>query len=218
MKHLGLGLLLLLVHLQSHGQGRHTKLLEAAEHGKYQPGWYTLLDGTRHAGKLRLWQTLTRNSVQVDQGKADPINLMPEQLRHFTMGVDSFTVARGVAEAGQPPATPSDKADIFRVVLKGKLEVLEHDELVTTYQNSGMSHYRTWVLRSGKDAGLVIIPTNNEAFTRHVGAFFADYPILAQRIRAGLLGPADFKRIVYAYIFRKDVEQVTYQEAATLFQ
>ena len=56
MKYLGLGLLILLGHAQSHGQGRRPKLLEVATHGKYQPGWYTLLDGTRHAGRLRLWQ------------------------------------------------------------------------------------------------------------------------------------------------------------------
>ena len=81
MKHICAILLVLLLfgHAQSHGRGRHPKFLEVAVHGKYQPGWYTLLNGTRHAGKLRLWQTLTRNSVQVDQGKADPINLVPEE-------------------------------------------------------------------------------------------------------------------------------------------
>ena len=56
MKYLGLGLLILLGHAQNHGQGRRLKLLEVAAHGKYQPGWYTLLDSTRHAGRLRLWQ------------------------------------------------------------------------------------------------------------------------------------------------------------------
>ena len=78
MKYIGAILLVLLPgHAQSHGRGRHPKFLEVAVHGKYQPGWYTLLNGTRHAGKLRLWQTPTRNSVQVDQGKTDPINLAP---------------------------------------------------------------------------------------------------------------------------------------------
>ena len=119
-----------------------------AAHGKYQPGWYTLLDGTRHAGRLRLWQTLTRNAVQVDQGKADPINLAPEALRHFTMGTDSFTVTREAAVAGQPTTMPFGGADVYRVVLKGKFQVLKHDRLVPGQydgpgQYGGPRHYRT---------------------------------------------------------------------------
>ena len=219
MKYIGAILLVLLLgHAQSHGQGRHPKFLEVAVHGKYQPGWYTLLNGTRHAGKLRLWQTPTRNSVQVDQGKADPINLAPEELRHFTIGVDSFTVAREVAEAGQPTTMPFGEADVFRVVLKGKLEVLEHDRLVPGQgAYNGPGHYRTWVLRPTKEADLVMMPTEEKAFARHAAAFFVDYPPLAQRIRAELVGPTDFKRIAYFYVFRKEIDQVTYEEAATLF-
>ena len=221
MKYLGLGLLILLGHAQSHGQGRRAKFLEPAAHGKYQPGWYTLLDGTRHAGRLRLWQTLTRNAVQVDQGKADPINLAPEALRHFTMGTDSFTVEREVAVAGQPTTMPFGEADVYRVVITGKFQVLEHDRLVPgQYGPSqyGPSHYRTWVLRPTKEADLVMMPTNNQEFAQHAAAFFVDYPLLAQHIRAGLVGPADFKRIVYSYVFRKEIDQVTYEEAATLFR
>ena len=216
MKYLGLGLLILLGHAQSHGQGRRAKFLEPAAHGKYQPGWYTLLDGTRHAGRLRLWQTLTRNAVQVDQGKADPINLAPEALRHFTMGTDSFTVAREVAVAGQPTTMPFGEADVYRVVITGKFQVLEHDRLVPNQYGPG--HYRTWVLRPTKEADLVMMPTNNQDFAQHAAAFFVDYPLLAQHIRAGLVGPADFKRIVYSYVFRKEIDQVTYEEAATLFR
>ena len=216
MKYLGLGLLILLGHAQSHGQGRRAKFLEPAAHGKYQPGWYTLLDGTRHAGRLRLWQTLTRNAVQVDQGKADPINLAPEALRHFTMGTDSFTVEREVAVAGQPTTMPFGEADVYRVVITGKFQVLEHDRLVPSQYGAG--HYRTWVLRPTKEADLVMMPTNNQEFAQHAAAFFVDYPLLAQHIRAGLVGPADFKRIVYSYIFRKEIDQVTYEEAATLFR
>ena len=219
MKHIGTGLLLLLAHVQSHGQGRHPKFLELAAHGKYQTGWYTLLDGTRHPGKLRLWQTPTRNLVQVDQGKASPINLLPEELHHFTIGVDSFTVARDVAEAGQPAAKPFGEADVYRVVLRGKLEVLEHDQWVPgQYPHTGPSHYRTWALRPTQDTNIVLLPTENTAFAQHTAAFFVDYPSLAQRIRAGLVGPADFKRIVYSYVFRKEIDLVTYEEAAKLFQ
>ena len=219
MKYIGIGFLILLGHTQSHGQGQRPKFLEVAAHGKYQPGWYTLLDGTRHAGKLRLWQTLTRNSVQVDQGKADPINLAAGQLRHFTMGTDSFTVAREVVEAGQASAMPFGEADVFRVVLRGKFQVLEHDQLVPGQgAYNGSDHYRTWVLRPTKEAELVRMPTDNDAFARHAAAFFVDYPPLAQRIRAGMVGPTDFKRIVYSYVFRKEIDQVTYEEAAALFR
>ena len=63
-----------------------------------------------------------------------------------------------------------------------------------------------------------MMPTEEKAFARHAAAFFVDYPPLAQRIRAGLVGPTDFKRIVYSYVFRKEIDQVTYEEAATLFR
>ena len=167
----------------------------------------------------------------MDQGKADPINLAPEALRQFIMGTDSFTVTREVAVAGQPTTMPFGEADVYRVVLKGKFQVLEHDRLVPGQYGPGQygtgqhgpgqygpSHYRTWVLRPTKEADLVMMPTNNQEFAQHAAAFFVDYPPLAQHIRAGLVGPADFKRIVYSYVFRKEIDQVTYEEAATLFR
>ncbi len=225
--------LLLLLHTAGYGQGRHPKLLETAAHGKYQPGWYTLQDGSRHAGKLRMWQTPTRNSLQVEQGKADPINLAPEQLRHFVMGRDSFIVARQVPLAGHPMTVPFGEADIYRVVMTGKFQVLQHDQLVADSQlladyrsgagpapgQYGRAHHDlAWVLRPAGQADLVVLPSEEKAFAQEVPAFFIDNPDLAQRIHAGLVGHPDFKRIVYAYVFHKDVEQVSYEEAGTIFQ
>ena len=216
---LGLVLVLfLLLPTLGHGQGRHRNLLEVAVHGKFQPGYYTLADGTRHAGKLRIWQTLVQNIVQVDQGKADPVNLAAEQMRHFTIGPDSFTVARHVALAGEPMTLPFGDAAFFRVMLKGKLQVLQYDQLVPGMgPQYGPSHYLAWVLRPAPESDLVVLPGEETAFARHVPAFFIDNPLLAQRIRAGLVGRNNFKRIVYSYIFRKEVEQVSYEEAATIF-
>jgi hypothetical protein len=215
--------LLLLLQTAGYGQGRHPKLLEAAAHGKYQSGWYTLQDGSRHAGKLRMWQTSNRNALQVEQGKADPINLAPEQLRHFVMGRDSFVVARQVSLAGHPMTVPFGETDIYRVVMTGKFQVLQHDQLVLNYgagpgQYGGLSHDFAWVLRPAGQADLVVLPSEDKAFAQEAPAFFIDNPDLAQRIHAGLVGHPDFKRIVYAYIFRKAVEQVTYEEADTIFR
>lgn len=217
---ISLAILSLLLHLTSFGQGRHAKILQVAAHGKYQSGWYTLQDDTRHAAKLRIWQTLTSNSVQVDQGKADPINLSPEALRCFTMGADSFIVARQVAVAGMPTIKPFAETDIYRVVLTGKLQVLEHDQLVVTQGPYGpsQSHEGAWLLRPVGTTDLVIVPAEDKAFAQHVAPFFVDNPALAQRIRAGLLGIGDFERIVYAYVFKKEIEQVSYEEAVTIFR
>ena len=219
MKHISIVLFILLGQMQGHGQGRQPKFFEVAAHGKYQTGWYTLLDGTRHAGRLRLWQTPAQNSVQVDQGKADPINLMPEQLRHFTMGTDSFTIARDIAVAGIPTIKPFGETDIYRVVLTGKLQILEHDQLVPgTGAQYGPTHAGAWVIRGEGRTDLVAVPARDKEFAQHMAPFFVDNPALAQRIRAGLVGPTDFKRIVYSYVFRKEIDQVTYEEAATLFR
>jgi hypothetical protein len=185
MKHLLLIALFALLHPTVYGQGRRPKFLEVATHGKYKPGWYTLEDGTRHAGKLRMWQTLEQNSVQVDQGQADPINLLPEQLRCFTMGADSFIIARHVAVAGMPDTKPFDEVDIYRVVLKGQLQVFEHDYIAaggytsmpgaagtSMVTSTGPSHVRSWVLRPTSGADLVMVPYEEKAFAQHLAPYF----------------------------------------------
>ncbi|ALW85790.1 hypothetical protein AUC43_12225 [Hymenobacter sedentarius] len=156
--------------------------------------------------------------VQVDQGKADPVNLAAEQMCHFTIGPDSFTVARQVALAGQPMNLPFGDVAFFRVMLRGKLQVLQYDQLVPGMSPQyGPSHYLAWVLRPTPEADLVVVPWEETDFARHMPAFFIDNPLLAQRIRAGLVGRNDFKRIVYSYVFRKEIEEVSYETAATIF-
>jgi hypothetical protein len=215
-------MLLLLIHAAAHSQGRNKKFLEAATHGKYKPGFYTLLNGTRHAGNLRIWQNLEHNVLQVDQGKAEPLNLPPAELRGFVAGVDSFVVLHDVAVAGMPAMIPFGETDFFRVVLKGRLQVLEHDQLVPGSYNAqyggGPQHSLMWVMRPVDGVDFVVIPWQQQAFAQHVAGLFVDNALLCQRIRAGLVGPDDFKRIIYAYIFKKEIEQVTYEDAATIFQ
>ena len=70
----------------------------------------------------------------------------------------------------------------------GKLEVLEHDRLVP-----GQGAYNG----PGHYRTWVLRPTQE-----------ADLVMM----------PTDFKRIVYSYVFRKEIDQVTYEEAATLFR
>ena len=218
MNKLLLTILVLLLHTTAYCQGRHTKFLEAAIHGKYQSGFYTLLDGTRHAGKLRTWQNLTRNLVQVDQGKADPINLTPEELRSFTISSDSFVVARNVAILGMPNTMPFGEVDFYRVVLTGKLQIFEHDQLIAGGLNQGPVNVQAWVLRPPGESNLVVVPNEENAFAQNMAGLFVDSPLLCQRIRAGFLGIDDFKRIIYAYVFKKEIGDVSYEVAATIFR
>ena len=218
MNKLLLTILVLLLHTTAYCQGRHTKFLEAAIHGKYQSGFYTLLDGTRHAGKLRTWQNLTRNLVQVDQGKADPINFTPEELRSFTISSDSFVVARNVAILGMPNTMPFGEVDFYRVVLTGKLQIFEHDQLIAGGLNQGPVNVQAWVLRPPGESDLVVVPNEENAFAQNMAGLFVDSPLLCQRIRAGFLGIDDFKRIIYAYVFKKEIGDVSYEVAATIFR
>ena len=218
MNKLLLTILVLSLHTTAYCQGRHTKFLEAAIHGKYQSGFYTLLDGTRHAGKLRTWQNLTRNLVQVDQGKADPINLTPEELRSFTISSDSFVVARNVAILGMPNTMPFGEVDFYRVVLTGKLQIFEHDQLIAGGLNQGPVNVQAWVLRPPGESDLVVVPNEEKAFAQNMAGLFVDSPLLCQRIRAGFLGIDDFKRIIYAYVFKKEIGDVSYEVAATIFR
>lgn len=218
MNKLLLTILVLSLHTTAYCQGRHTKFLEAAIHGKYQSGFYTLLDGTRHAGKLRTWQNLTRNLVQVDQGKADPINLTPEELRSFTISSDSFVVARNMAILGMPNTMPFGEVDFYRVVLTGKLQIFEHDQLIAGGLNQGPVNVQAWVLRPPGESNLVVVPNEENAFAQNMAGLFVDSPLLCQRIRAGFLGIDDFKRIIYAYVFKKEIGDVSYEVAATIFR
>ncbi|GEM_PF-2445842 len=229
LPNLKLVLILLLLAGVGHAQSRHPKLFETAVHSKYKPGFYTLADGSRHAGTLRIWQDLTHSVVQADQGKAEPLNLQVAELRGCVIGPDSFMVARQVAEAGDAAARPCGEVALLRVILRGQLLVLEHDQLVSgtqapamgvggnMYGGSGPQHLRTWVLRPSPTASLVALPLGDQAFAQHVAGLFVAYPALCQRIRAGLEGPADFKRIIYAFMFRQDINQVSYEKAATIF-
>ena len=218
MNKLLLTILVLSLHITAYCQGRHTKFLEAAIHGKYQSGFYTLRDGTRHVGKLRTWQNLTRNLVQVDQGKADPINLTPEELRSFTISSDSFVVARNVAIIGMPNTMPFGEVDFYRVVLTGKLQIFEHDQLIAGGLNQGPVNVKAWVLRPPGESDLVVVPNEEKAFAQNMAGLFVDSPLLCQRIRAGFLGIDDFKRIIYAYVFKKEIGDVSYEVAATIFR
>ena len=218
MNKLLLTILVLSLHTTAYCQGRHTKFLEAAIHGKYQSGFYTLLDGTRHAGKLRTWQNLTRNLVQVDQGKADPINLTPEELRSFTISSDSFVVARNMAILGMPNTMPFGEVDFYRVVLTGKLQIFEHDQLIAGGLNQGPVNVQAWVLRPPGESNLVVVPNEENAFAQNMAGLFVDSPLLCQRIRAGFLGIDDFKRIIYAYVFKKEIGDVSYEVAANIFR
>ena len=218
MNKLLLTILVLSLHTTAYCQGRHTKFLEAAIHGKYQSGFYTLRDGTRHAGKLRTWQNLTRNLVQVDQGKADPINLAPEELRSFTISSDSFIVARNVAILGMPNTMPFGEVDFYRVVLTGKFQIFEHDQLIAGGLNQGPVNVQAWVLRPPGESDLVVVPNEEKAFAQNMAGLFVDSPLLCQRIRAGFLGIDDFKRIIYAYVFKKEIGDVSYEVAATIFR
>ena len=218
MNKLLLTILVLSLHTTAYCQGRHTKFLEAAIHGKYQSGFYTLLDGTRHAGKLRTWQNLTRNLVQVDQGKADPINLTPEELRSFTISSDSFVVARNVAILGMPNTMPFGEVDFYRVVLTGKFQIFEHDQLIAGGLNQGPVNVQAWVLRPPGESDLVVVPNEENAFAQNMTGLFVDSSLLCQRIRAGFLGIDDFKRIIYAYVFKKEIGDVSYEVAATIFR
>lgn len=218
MNKLLLTILVLSLHITAYCQGRHIKLLEAAVHGKYQSGFYTLLDGTRHAGKLRTWQNLTRNLVQVDQSKVDPINLTPEELRSFTISSDSFVVARNVAILGTPNTMPFGEVDFYRVVLTGKLQIFEHDQLIAGGLNQGPVNVKAWVLRPPDEPDLVVVPNEEKAFAQNMASLFVDSPLLCQRIRAGFLGIDDFKRIIYAYVFKKEIGDVSYEVAATIFR
>jgi hypothetical protein len=122
---------------------------------------------------------------------------------------------------GMPAEKPFGEAEFFRVMLTGRIEVLQHDQLVQAPSYNGSystRHFTTWLLRTAPDSAIVAIPYEEKAFAQHVAGLFVDNPLLCQRIRAGLVGQDDFKRIIYAYLFKQEIEQVSYEQAANIFR
>lgn len=217
---------------RAQAQERSIGLLEKASAGKFQPGYYTTSDGRRHAGSIRVWHDPQRNLLQVDQGKqATPLNLAPAELRSVVMGRDSLIVVRRFHHLDATEPLLSGQPDFCRVKMSGKIQVLEHERLVIvnnapTMGAGGMMSgggrqkilQVTWLLRTPTDTTLYVVPTSPAAFGRATAPLFVDYPALCQQMTAGYVGPDDFKRIIYSYIFKREIGQVSYEAAASIFR
>ncbi|UOQ67013.1 hypothetical protein [Hymenobacter volaticus] len=207
-------------------QGQHVGLTEQAVAGKYKPGHYTLADGTRHAGNIRVWMDREKNVLQVDKGKKqEPANLFPTALHSFVIGRDSFAVVHHFRMLDETEKKPFESADFARVLMSGKIQMLEHKRFAGFDSNLGAgqysrspSFYTTNLLKPATDTMLVVVPYAEEKFARYMAPIFIDAAILCQQIRAKQVGPTDLKRILYAYLFKREVTQVTYEEANTIFR
>lgn len=213
-------------------QDRSVGLLEKASAGKFRPGHYTTLDGRRHKGSIRVWRDVQRNLLQVDQGKqAPPLNLSPAELRSVVIDSDSLIVVRRFQHLDATEPLLSGQPDFCRVKMSGKVQVLEHERLVMTTNASmrgagGMMYgggsskalQTTWLLRMPADTSLYVVPTTASRFGPATARLFVDYPALCQQLSAGYVGPDDFKRIVYSYLFRRDIGQVSYEAASSIFR
>lgn len=200
--------------------------MEQAVVERYKSGHYTLADGTRHAGNIRIWMDRDKNVLQVEQGKKqEPTNLIPSALRSFVIGRDSFAVVHHFRMLDETEKKPFESADFARVLISGKIRMLEHKRFAGFDSNLGAgqysrrtSFYTTNLLQPATDTMLVVVPDEEEKFARFIAPLFIDASILCQQIRAKQVGPTDLKRILYAYLFKREVTQVTYEEANTIFR
>lgn len=221
VRYLLLTIVLSLITASAWSQGRHVGLMEQAVVGRYKSGHYTLADGTRHSGNIRIWMDQEKNVLQVDQGKKqEPTNLFPSALRSFVVGRDSFAVVQHFRMLDETEKKPFESADFARVLLSGKVQMLMHRRFAgSNFNQNGQNDFdETYLLQSATDSMLAVVPYNEEKFARHVAGLFVDAPQLCQQIRAKHLGPRDLNRIIYAYLFKREVEQVTYEEAANIFR
>lgn len=211
-------------------QKRSVGLLEKASAGKFRPGHYTMLDGTRQAGRIRIWHSEQRNLLQVDSGTEVPHNISPAELRSVVIGTDSLTVVRHFHHLDISEPVLSSVPDFCRVKMSGKVQVLEHERLIIVNNApmggaGGMMYgggqnkvlVSTMLLRTPIDTGLYVLPTSAATFSRATARLFADHPPLCQQMTAGYVGYNDFKRIIYAYLFRREIGQVSYEQASTIF-
>lgn len=220
------------VALGAQAQDRSIGLLEKASAGKFRPGHYTTLDGQRHAGSIRIWHDEQRNLLQVDQGKqAAPLNLTPAALKSVVIGADSLIVVRRFRHLDAKETLLSAQPDFCRVKLSGNVQVLEHERLVITTSTpmrgaggmmygggSGKTLMTTWLLRTPADTSLYVVPGSSDAFGPATARLFVDYPALCQQLSAGYVGLDDFKRVIYSYIFKREIGQVSYEAASTIFR
>lgn len=217
---------------RAQAQDRSIGLLEKASAGKFRPGHYTTLDGQRHAGSIRIWHDERRNLLQVDQGKqAAPLSLAPAALQSVVIGPDSLVVVRRFQHLDAKEPLLSTQPDFGRVMLSGTVQVLEHERLVLTNSaptrgagglmyggGSGKTLMTTWLLRTPADTSWYVVPRSSDAFGPATARLFADYPALCQQLSAGFVGLEDFKRVIYSYIFKREIGQVSYEAASLIFR
>lgn len=213
-------------------QSRTIGLLEKATAGKFLPGHYTTLDGQRHAGSIRIWHDEQRNLLQVDQGKkTTPLNIAPAELKSVVIGSDSIIVVRRFQHLDLKEPLLSEQPDFCRVRLSGKVQVLEHERLYIGRGKpmqgaNGMMYgggstkelIASWLLRMPTDTTLYVVPSSSAAFGPATARLFVDNPALCQQLTAGYVGYNDFNRIIYAYLFKREIGQVSYEEANNIFR
>ncbi len=109
------------------------------------PGTYELADGTKGTGMLS-YENGYKADLLVKDLKADPTSkagkkgqeFAASKVRAFTMAGDHYVLLHSIRlDSGMPFSSTTMKNNFAKVVLEGKLELLEYD--LTQMMRSGMS-------------------------------------------------------------------------------
>ena len=186
---------------------------------EFAPGTYELADGTKGTGMLS-YENGYKARLTVKDPKADPDSkagkkgqeFAGSKVRAFTIAGDHYVLLHSVKlDSGMPFSTMSLKNNFAKVVLEGKLELLEFD--LTQMVHSGASrdnvgnrnaplqaaHSKAYLLRRQGEDEAASIPVIGKKYREVLTSYLAGRPDLIKKVGPKPTSEEDLRELIKAY-------------------
>ena len=183
------------------------------------PGTYELADGTTGTGMLS-YENGYKATLLVKDPKADPTSKIGRKgqefaaakVRAFTLAGDHYVQLHSIKlDSGMPLSSMTMKNNFAKVVLEGKLELLEYD--LTQMVHSGMSrdnagnrnapmqtaHSKAYLLRRQGEDEAASIPIIGKKYREVLTSYLAGRPDLIKKVGPKPTSQEDLIELIKAF-------------------
>lgn len=186
---------------------------------EFVPGTYELTDGTKGSGLLS-YETGYKAKLLVKDPKADPASkagkkgqeFAAAKVRSFTIAGDRYVLLRTIhLDSGMPFSSVTRKNDFGKLLLDGKLELIEFDimEMVATNHLRGpngnidpqkrAAYGKAYLLRRQGEDEAVSIPVIGKKYREVLTAYLAGRPDLIKKVGPKPTSEEDLRELIKAY-------------------
>ena len=186
---------------------------------EFVPGTYVLADGTQGTGMLR-YENGPKATLLVKDPKADPKSkagkkgqeFAAAKVRSFALAGDHYVMLHSTRlDSGMPFSSTTMKDNFAKVLLEGKLELLEYD--LTQMVRSGMSrdnagnrnapmqaaYTKAYLLRRQGEDEAASIPVIGKKYREVLTSYLAGRPDLIKKVGPKPTTQEDLFELVKAY-------------------